>query len=137
MIITEDQAAKMYALLRPNGGGNQDEIASTVGHRTYAQFVNDAQNEVAARNASLAQQGQELANLNALSSQKDSTINALQTHVAALESQLQNAQQVPVPSPLEVSPTAQPKTVSNTPKLPRLSLWQQLLLAVNKTKVNK
>lgn len=51
MIANTDQAAKAYGLLRLDGVISQDEIDQTAGKRSWAQFANDAQPEVAQRNA--------------------------------------------------------------------------------------
>lgn len=51
MIVNQDQAVKAYGLLRLEGGPSQDEINGTAGKRSWAQFANDAQPEVAQRNS--------------------------------------------------------------------------------------
>lgn len=79
MIANEDQAVKLYKMLRPNGGGNGDEISQTAGRRSYANFVNDAQNEVAQRDANLVAQAQQMANM-------QQTINMLNEAVTAATS---------------------------------------------------
>jgi len=56
MIANTDQAQKAYKLLRPNGAGSAGEIAATAGKRTFAEFLNSAQPEVAARDKSLREQ---------------------------------------------------------------------------------
>ena len=63
VITTADQAIKMYKMLRPNGNPSQGEIDSTAGRRTFAGFLNDAQAEIAARDAGLRNQSAQIASL--------------------------------------------------------------------------
>lgn len=85
MITSADQAAKMYALLRPNGNTSQEEIDSTVGRRSYAQFVNDGQAEVAQRDANLRAQGARLDELQRTIDQLNQVITQLNADDAADE----------------------------------------------------
>jgi hypothetical protein len=84
MISNQDQAAKVYKMLRPNGAASQAEINGTVGKRSFAQFVNDAQPEIIARDANLLQQNQSLANMSG-------TINAQNQTITDLSTKLQSA----------------------------------------------
>lgn len=61
MISTRDQAIKIYKLLRPNGNPSEAEITGTVGRRTFAAFLNDAQAEVRIRDTNIAAQAKALA----------------------------------------------------------------------------
>lgn len=79
MIQNEAQAHQAYQLLRPNGDGSPDEIASTAGKRTWAEFANDARNEISARNQNLANQAQQLAAM-------QTTINQLNEAVTKAQS---------------------------------------------------
>lgn len=83
MIATQDEAVKEYQLLRPNGGGNADEIAGTAGKRSYKQFLYDAQGEVQARNSNLQQQAQHMADLQSVIDSTNATITQLQTTIAS------------------------------------------------------
>jgi surface antigen len=90
MIANADQAIKIYKMLRPNGGGSQGEIDGTAGKRTFANFLNDAQAEINARDASLRNQNARLAELQA-------QVNELSTRptkaeVEALKQQVADAQ---------------------------------------------
>lgn len=90
MIANADQATKIYKMLRPNGGGSQGEIDGTAGKRTFANFLNDAQAEINARDASLRNQNARLAELQA-------QVNELSTRptkaeVEALKQQVADAQ---------------------------------------------
>lgn len=82
MITNADQAAKMYRLLRPNGTPSDDEINGTVNRRSYAQFVNDGQGEVAARDAALREQSAQLGNMQNLINTQNETITAFQLKLA-------------------------------------------------------
>lgn len=77
MINTDTQAHQVYKAVRPNGDANQDEINMTVGKRTYAQFFNDAQNEVNQRDANLRDLAQHSADLQNLINQQNATIAEL------------------------------------------------------------
>lgn len=90
MIANADQATKIYKMLRPNGGGSQGEIDGTAGKRTFANFLNDAQAEINARDAALRNQNARLAELQA-------QVNELSTRptkaeVEALKQQVADAQ---------------------------------------------
>ena len=74
MIANADQAHKIYRMLRPNGHPSQDEINGTAGKRTFAGFLNDAQAEIANRDANLRSQAEQLTAMQA-------TINDLQQKV--------------------------------------------------------
>lgn len=63
MIANTDQATKIYRLLRPNGGASQGEVDATAGRRSFAEFINSAQTEVAARDANLQAQANQLASM--------------------------------------------------------------------------
>jgi len=63
MIANETQARQAYKLLRPNGSVSDGEIAATAGKRSWAQFANDAQNEVNQRDAALRNQQQHMADM--------------------------------------------------------------------------
>ena len=95
MIANHDQAQKLYKMLRPNSNPSSDELNSTAGRRSFAQFINDAQNEVAQRDAHLKRQA-ELANIGAVAS-RDSwpdQINGLEAErqrLAATVNELQAA----------------------------------------------
>lgn len=77
MIPNPDMAAKVYHMLRPNGGANQDEINATAGKRSYNAFVNDAAPEVAARDANLREQANILQNQQNIINQLNQTITEL------------------------------------------------------------
>jgi hypothetical protein len=76
VIANADQATKIYKMLRPNGGGSQDEIGATAGRRTYANFVNDAQAEINQRDANLVAQNQQLANMQTTIDQLNAAVTA-------------------------------------------------------------
>lgn len=79
MIENENQARQAYGMLRPNGTPSADEISSTAGKRTWAQFANDAQGEVNQRNANLAAQAQQLVNASAQINTQNQAITDLTT----------------------------------------------------------
>jgi septal ring factor EnvC (AmiA/AmiB activator) len=117
MIQTEDQARKMYALLRPNAQADQGELDQTVGKRTYEQFVNDAQAEVASRDQSLSaevaqidtlvQQAAQVPQLQQQVTDLTSQAQQLTARVADLTAKLAQDQTAPdpVPTPVVVQPT--------------------------------
>lgn len=78
MISTADQATKLYKMLRPNGGGSDGEINGTVNHRSFAQFLNDAQGEINNRDAGLRAQNDELKNMQDKINSLNQTITQLQ-----------------------------------------------------------
>lgn len=84
MIVNADQAQKIYRMLRPNGGASQDEINGTAGRRTFANFLNDAQPEIAARDANLRAQAEALA-------AQSNTINAQNQTITDLNAKLNDA----------------------------------------------
>lgn len=79
MIANADQAHKAYQLLRPNGGGSLDEINATAGKRSWIGFANDAQGEVAARNAAIKGQADQLGNMQGIINNQNATITDLTT----------------------------------------------------------
>ena len=83
MIANADQATKIYKILRPNGGASQGEIDGTAGIRSFANFVNDAQPEVEARDANLRAQAEQMQSL-------QSTINQLNATITQLRSDMSN-----------------------------------------------
>jgi prefoldin subunit 5 len=85
MIADTNQAHEAYQLLRPNGDGSDAEINATAGHRSWAQFANDAKPEVAARNANLQQQAQHIAAMS-------DTINITNQTITDLRTTIQNEQ---------------------------------------------
>lgn len=74
MITNQDQAVKIYKMLRPNGTISQGEIDATAGHRSFVEFLNSAQSEVASRDAGLRQQAEELAHMSQTINQLNMTI---------------------------------------------------------------
>lgn len=61
MITTAEQATQLYKMLRPNySGPTQGELDATVNKRTFAQFLNDAQAEIATRDAHFSAEEQQL-----------------------------------------------------------------------------
>lgn len=85
MIVNADQATKIYKMLRPNGNPSQAEIDSTVNHRSFAQFVNDAQNEVNQRDANLRSQADQLANISNQINAQNQTITELRNTIQSSE----------------------------------------------------
>lgn len=79
MIADADQATKIYKMLRPNGNPNQDEINNTVGRRSFASFLNDAQAEVGARDAAIRDQNAQFANMQGIINIQNQTITDLTT----------------------------------------------------------
>lgn len=95
MISNADQATKVYKMLRPNGAPSQSEIDSTAGHRSYVEFINSAQTEVAARDANLRAQVEQLQALQSTINQLNSTITQLRLDMANKETQgAEKAQQL-------------------------------------------
>jgi hypothetical protein len=84
MIANADQASKIYKMLRPNGGASQEEINGTAGHRSFAEFVNTAAPEIAARDAQITQ-WQTQAQVGQNASQQ---LAAMQTTVDTLHAQV-------------------------------------------------
>lgn len=152
MITSNDQALKMYKMLRPNADPSGDEINSTVNKRSYEQFVNDGQAEVNARDANLRDQAAVLqgqqANINQLNvtitqlrdlatqdALKDddvakqldaahNTIASLTTELEASHDQLKQLQDQLANAPF-ISPTA--KVVSASKMTKFLALLERLL----------
>lgn len=90
MIVNADQATKIYKMLRPNGGGSPGEIDGTAGKRTFANFLNDAQGEINARDTALRNQD---ARLNELQAQvNDLSARPTKAEVEALKQQVADAQ---------------------------------------------
>lgn len=85
MIQNTQQAHLAYQLLRPNGDGNDAEIAGTAGKRTWLQFANDAQTEVRIRNQNLAAQATEMETMKAHIDDLNKTITDLKTSTTADE----------------------------------------------------
>lgn len=79
MITTADQANKMYGLLRPNKKASDAEIKATVGKRTFASFLNDAQKEVSIRDANFTKEATEFAKMQANINNLNKTITDLRT----------------------------------------------------------
>lgn len=77
MIANADQATKIYQMLRPNSGGSPGEIAGTAGKRSFANFLNDAQAEIKARDEGLRNQGAQLSNMQGSINQLNQTITAM------------------------------------------------------------
>jgi len=73
MIANTDQAIKAYKMLRPNGGGSENEIAGTAGKRTFAEFLNSAQAEIEIRDRA--------------DREKDTYIMALQNDLRVMKAQ--------------------------------------------------
>lgn len=118
MISTRDQAVKIYQLLRPNGNPSEAEITGTVGRRTFAGFLNDAQAEVRIRNANLLAQAQALqaarTAIDSLSirptkeeyARVQAIVNDKAVEIAALQAKLEEAQNRPaVIKEVEVEPS--------------------------------
>lgn len=74
VIQNADQATKLYKMLRVNGGASDAEINGTVGRRTFANFVNDAQPEVAQRDEAFRNQAAQLAVMQATINQLNQTV---------------------------------------------------------------
>lgn len=90
MIANADQATKIYRMLRPNSGASQGEIDGTAGKRTFANFLNDAQGEINARDTALRNQN---ARLNELQAQvNDLSARPTKAEVEALKQQVADAQ---------------------------------------------
>ncbi len=83
MIANADQATKIYHMLRPNGGANQDEINGTAGRRTFAAFLNDAQPEINARDQNLRAQTDQLNNQAVIIGQLNSAVQNAQNLASA------------------------------------------------------
>lgn len=79
MIANEAQAHQAYQLLRPNGDGNPDEIASTAGKRSWVGFATDAGSEMIARNNALQAQSAALGNMQGTINSQNATITDLTT----------------------------------------------------------
>jgi hypothetical protein len=92
MIANQEQAEAGYKVLRPNGGGSPEEISGAAGKRSWWDFVRDAMPEVAARDANLRAQAQQLADSSVLINQQNAVIAELQSKVANGEQM--NRQQV-------------------------------------------
>jgi hypothetical protein len=90
MIATRQEAVEIYCLLRPNGGPSEAELGATVGRRSYASFLKDAQAEVNARNAALAGQQDGLTRMQAQINQQNQAITELNTQLA--DARLSNQQ---------------------------------------------
>lgn len=91
MIANETQAKQAYGLLRPNAGGSPGEIAGTAGKRTWAEFANSAQAEVAVRDTTLRNQGAQLGSMQTTINQLNQTITAVSGDASASKAQLQDA----------------------------------------------
>jgi hypothetical protein len=99
MITTTDEAIKLYRMLRPNSSApSQDELNATVGKRSFAQWLNDAQPEVTARDAQLGGLESQLTTDSNEIGQLNQTIAQLQTQVANLQS-AQQIQSAPAAKP--------------------------------------
>lgn len=94
MIATRQEAVEIYCLLRPNGGPSEGELAATVGRRSYASFLSDAQNEVNVRNAALIHQQEALNNMQTQISQQNKAITDLTSQLADARLTSQQKQQV-------------------------------------------
>lgn len=90
MIANADQATKIYKMLRPNSGASQGEIDGTAGKRTFANFLNDAQSEINARDAALRNQNARLAELQA--QVNDLSTRPTKAEIEALKQQVADAQ---------------------------------------------
>lgn len=123
MITSADQAAKMYAMLRPNQGGSQGEIDDTAGHRSYEQFVNDAQNEIAERNTAIANLHATIEQLRQADIADQQRIAQLTAELADMSAKLQTVPVQSAPEPEKVDP---PKTVAQ----PKGNLFIKLLAAI-------
>lgn len=77
MIVNADQATKLSKVLRPNGGGSQADISGWIG-RPFAQWLNEAQAEVAARDTNYRAQTVQLEAQYALINDLNSTITKMQ-----------------------------------------------------------
>lgn len=99
MIDTPDQARDAYALLRGSRDAlSQDELDTTVGHRTWASFATDARGEIAAREANKRAQAEQLAAMSNTINQLNQAVTAAQSDdaldkqkVAELTAQLETA----------------------------------------------
>lgn len=152
MIANADQATKIYKMLRPNGAASADEINGTAGRRSFANFLNDAQNEINQRDANLRAQAQHTADLQATIDQLNQTITNLQANgvqskqqldaalaqVADLTSQLTNSH-----DQLKELQDAQPTSTPNvpvaqqpqaTPEQPKAGLFVKLIAALLRRK---
>lgn len=83
MIANADQAIKIYKMLRPNGGPSQGEIDATAGRRTFGEFLNSAQGEMAIRDANLRAQAEQLGKAESIINELNKTI----TEMRQLEAQ--------------------------------------------------
>ena len=93
MITNDAQAHLVYKLLRPNGDGSPAEIAATVGHRTFQQFVTDAQAEVTQRDANLRAQQQSLTDMSTTINSLNETITELRAKENADQDDIRAAQE--------------------------------------------
>jgi hypothetical protein len=91
MIASPDEAVKIYKMLRPNGGPNQGEIDATAGKRSYHNFLNDAQPEIAARDANFARQAEEFVKSQATINSLNQTITALRGDESLSQEQIRAA----------------------------------------------
>lgn len=90
MIANENQAHQAYQLLRPNGDGNQAEIAATAGKRSWAQFATDAQGEVQARNAAIRDTQSKLGEMQGIIDSNNQTVTELRDTIS--NAQISNAE---------------------------------------------
>lgn len=137
MIETTDQAAKLYRMLRPNGGGSESEINGTAGRRSFASFLNDAQPEIAGRDASLQTLSNQLAN------QQD-TINKLNEAVTGLKNENVSLRQALAESKALIAELQKPdepqkvtEPVAPTRTVPKSNLITKLFEAFVKAKQKK
>lgn len=85
MIADQQQAELAYKMLRPNGSGSPAEINATAGKRSWWNFAAEARPEIAARDANLRAQVEQLANNSTLIDQQNIVITDLQTKLASGE----------------------------------------------------
>lgn len=79
MIANNDQAIKIYKMLRPNSGGSEAEINGTAGHRSFEEFLNSAQTEIAQRDANIRAMNDQNVNMGNTINKLNETITKLTT----------------------------------------------------------
>ncbi len=85
MIADANQATQIYKMLRPNGGPSQAEIDGTAGKRSFADFLNDAQGEIAQRDTNIQNTINQAAQVPALQAQVTELTNQLGATQATLK----------------------------------------------------
>lgn len=127
MITTQDEAVKLYKMLRPNyAGPTQDELNATVNKRSFAQFLNDAQNEVTSRDTQLQSLETQLTTDASEIGQLHQTIADLQAQHTQQTAQIATLQQLNQP-PAPAVPAADPQPAQPAKSNPLFALIAKLL----------